>query len=76
MELTKIIQISWGRFLQTDAGKDGLLFLHQQRPGISKGLPHEVQFDAGFTEGYRKCLENIVEMTHVETTSDRKEEND
>jgi hypothetical protein len=65
MELKKVTTLTWRRFLQTEAGIEGLLFLREKTPGIVKGLPHEVQFDAGYTQGYMKALDTISEIIAV-----------
>lgn len=66
IELTREIQIAWRRFLATPEGRDGMLYLHESTPGVYKGEPHEVQFDAGFAQGHKHCIskiESIIDLT-------------
>lgn len=72
----KVTKLSWRRFLQTDAGMEGMLFLRERVPSISKGQPHEVQFDAGRSEGYKQCLDTIMALLSVEETKEVDASND
>lgn len=75
VELKKITNLRWRAFLGTDAGIEGMLFLREQVPTIIKGQPHEIQFDAGFTMGYLKCLDTISEIIANEVVKDSDVEN-
>lgn len=62
MELRKITQLAWKKFLSSEEGKEGLLWLHQRIPTISKGPSDEVLFEAGRAQGRRDGLVDISEM--------------
>lgn len=66
-ELSKVEQLQWRKFLLTEAGERGMLFLREQTPSIPKGPADEVIFDAGIAEGYRKCLDKISEVIAART---------
>ena len=59
-ELDKGTILQWRRFIGSEAGQAGLRFLEERTPSIAKGEPHHVQFDAGYNQGYVKCLERIL----------------
>ncbi len=65
-EIKKVSQLAWRRFLQSEAGVEGLLFLREKTPVIRKGLPHEIQFDAGRATGYAEAIETISEIIAAE----------
>ncbi len=75
-EIKPIVRLSWRRFLATEAGMAGMLYLRESTPGILKGLPHEVQFDAGYTQGYLKALDRISEVIAAEPEKEQNPSND
>lgn len=60
MELETATQLSWRKFLSTDAGKSGLLWWRENVPAIPRGESHEIIFDAGVAQGYKKALDNLT----------------
>lgn len=69
LEVKKITHLKWRQFLDTEAGKEGVAWLHEMQPSIPKGQPHEVQYDGAFSEGYRYCLSKITNLLAVEPES-------
>lgn len=65
-ELKKKTQLDWRRHLLTDSGIEGMLFLREGVPSISKGPADEMIFDAGIVEGYKRALDKISEVIAVE----------
>jgi hypothetical protein len=63
MELDRLTQLSWKKFLSTEAGQRGLAFLRYKAPGIQKGDSHHMIYDGGVNQGYAKCLDRINEIT-------------
>ena len=76
MELEKSDQIAWRKFLATDAGREGLLFLHEGVPGVARGDGTQIIFDAGRIEGYRECLRKITEVIAIQQVNEPRIEND
>ncbi len=52
VQISKATQLSWRRFLASDAGIEGMLAMREAAPNINKGQPHEICFDAGIATGY------------------------
>ncbi len=75
-EVKKVTRLTWRRFLASDAGMEGMLFLREKIPSILKGQPHEVQFDAGRSEGFKQCLDTITELLSIEEKKDGDASND
>jgi hypothetical protein len=72
-ELKKITSLKWRQFLDTEAGREGMLWLREQQPGIhGKGEVHEVVFSAGFSEGYKKTLDKISDLLAGEKKAEDK----
>ena len=59
--ISKATQISWRRFLSSDAGMEGMMYLRDTAPTIQKGQPHEICFDAGVATGWGKVIDKIYE---------------
>lgn len=76
IEVKKVTKLSWRRFLQSESGMEGMLFLREKIPSIPRGLPHEVQFDAGRSEGFKQALDTISELLAVEEKKDTDASND
>lgn len=74
-EITRGITLQWRRFLQSEAGMAGMLYLREKIPHITKGLPHEVQYDAGYAQGYIKALDQISEILAVKPEKEENIEN-
>ncbi len=76
MELRKVVQLSWSRFLSTEAGTEGVLYLKDRAPSIHKGPPHEMHFDAGVLVGYNRAIDVLREIIAQEPKKEIKLEND
>ena len=76
VEFSRIDKLSWRRFMLTDSGKNGMLFLRERTPSIGKGAEHEIVFDAGVAQGYKNCLDSISNLLAVEEQKEIKIEND
>lgn len=61
-ELKKVTTLNWRKFLGTDAGLEGQLFLREREPSISPGEPHRMIFEAGKVEGYKMAINMISEI--------------
>lgn len=48
--------------MNTDAGREGMLFLRERVPSILKGDQHQMIFDAGRVEGYKQAIDTISEL--------------
>lgn len=75
-EIKRTTKLAWRRFLQSEPGMEGMLFLREKLPSVIKGQQHEIVFDAGVTQGYGKCLDNISEILAVEDKAPQKPDND
>jgi hypothetical protein len=75
-ELEPATQVQWRRFLSSDAGIKGMLYLRQMTPGITKGAPHEMHHDGGVNQGYTRCLDKIEGIGNGKSTRDIKIENE
>ncbi len=63
LKLSKHTQLSWGKFLSTEAGKDGIAYLRERTPTIIKAPnPHEMVFDSGKAAGWTSCVEEFLKM--------------
>ena len=61
-ELHKGTQNAWRRFLASEEGKEGLLWLHEHIPTIKGDVADQVVFSAGIARGYSENLNNITEL--------------
>lgn len=75
-EVTKVTQLGWRRFMLSEAGVVGMLYLREKVPSIGKGEPHAMHFDAGFNQGYIKCLDTISEMLAADKPKEQRLDND
>jgi hypothetical protein len=75
-ELTKLDQLQWRKFLLTDSGERGMLFLREKTPSVYKGPADEIIFDAGVAEGYRRCLDAISDVIAARTEKQVEASND
>lgn len=69
-ELKKKTQLDWRRFLLTESGQEGMLFLRERVPTIHKGVADEMIFEAGKAEGYKQAIDTISEVIAVEQKRD------
>lgn len=75
-ELTPAITKSWRKFLLTEEGRDGMLFLREKTPGVSVGDSHNIIFQAGRAEGFKSAVDTISEILTMPATKDIKIENE
>lgn len=60
-ELTKATVLANRKYIQSDAGRETLLYLRERIPSVKfKSTPEEAIFDAGKAQGYRECLDDIT----------------
>ncbi len=62
MEVSKVTTLAWRKFLQTQAGLEGMLYLRSRTPSIPKGQPHEMIFDGGRVQGYAEQNDAIANL--------------
>ena len=62
VDITKQDRIAWRRFLGSEPGINGMLWLREQIPGVGTGEPHEMIFHAGIAEGYKKAIDKVSEV--------------
>ena len=62
--------------MQTEAGVEGMLFLRERTPSISKGDADGIIFDAGKVEGYKNAVDTISEIIAVRQQKEEKVENE
>lgn len=62
VELKKTTKLAWRRFLQSDAGQEGMLYLREKIPGIQKGEQHAMVYDAGYTQGFIRAIDTIPDL--------------
>lgn len=65
IELRKVVTLAWRKHMASEAGIEGMLFLREKSPTIVRGDQHQMIFDAGMVEGYRKALDTISEILAV-----------
>jgi len=75
-ELTKPTQLSWRKFLLSEAGREGMLILREKAPSVHKSTADEMIFEAGRAQGYRDCLDQISEVIGIEPIKDINPSND
>lgn len=76
MELKKVTQLSWRRFLLSDAGTEGMLYLRERAPSIQSGTSEEIIFGAGRAQGFRDALDAIANVIGVEPRETQDPSND
>lgn len=75
LEPKKKTQLDWRRHLLTPEGIEGMLFLREGTPSISKGPADEMIFDAGKVEGFKMAVDRISELLASEVKKDIDVEN-
>lgn len=75
-ELRKITKLRFRQFLDTEAGKEGMLYLREQTPSIHAGDSTTIVFAAGITEGYKRAIDMISEVISLEEVKNEKIENE
>lgn len=61
-ELKRVTNVSWRKFLATEPGMEGMLYLREKIPSIQRGTSDSIIFDAGRTQGFKDCLDTISEL--------------
>ncbi len=75
-ERSKPVQLGWRKFLLSQAGVEGMLYLREKAPSVFKGTSEEMIFDSGKAQGYRDCLDTISQVIGVEPVRDVNASND
>lgn len=75
MDLRKVSIIAIRRFFASEYGQEFFTYLGSKTPGIQKGLPHEIQFDAGYNQGYTRAMDVISEILSNEPDKEQNVEN-
>lgn len=77
MDLQTVTQLKWRQFLATEAGIEGMLFLRENEPSVTKGQqPHDMIHDGGRIEGYKECLMKITDILAIKQKKDVDPSND
>ncbi len=76
IELSKATQLAWRRLLNTEEGKEGMLFLREKTPSIAKGDSYGIAFDAGRAEGFKAAIDTISDIIAVRQQKEENESND
>jgi hypothetical protein len=76
IELRKVVTLAWRKFISSDAGTEGMLYLRERTPSIVKGDQHQMIFDAGRVEGYKQAIDTISELLAVKQEEVRNADND
>ncbi len=74
-ELTKSQQLAWRRFLATEPGILGMLWLRERTPTIVTGDSTAIIFQAGLNQGYVVGLNAISELLAQEPEKTNNYEN-
>jgi hypothetical protein len=75
IELTKQDKIAWRRFIGSEPGMNGMLWLRENIPGIFTGPEHEIVFNAGRSEGFKAALDKISETLILREPEDQNADN-
>ena len=75
-EPKKSTLVAWRRFVSTNEGQEGMLYLRERTPEITKGEQASIVFEAGVTQGYRRALDVFSEFLAAETKADINASND
>lgn len=74
-ELRKITKLSWRKFLDTEYGREGMLYLRERIPSVQASDPTSIIFNAGRAEGYKVALDMISEVISLEEQKETNIEN-
>ena len=58
-ELKKNTQVVWRRFLSSPEGIEGMLYLREAGPRVTKGDQASIIFESGVAEGYQRALDKL-----------------
>jgi hypothetical protein len=73
--LTKPTRNSWNRFILTAAGQEVMLYLRERTPPVTGKDQATIVFEAGISEGHRRCLELINSIIAADATREADYEN-
>ncbi len=76
VEIKKVVTLAWRKFIGSEAGTEGMLFLREKTPSIQKGDQYQMIFDAGRVEGYKQAIDTISEILAVKQEEEKNAEND
>ena len=62
VEIRKVTQLAWRRFLATEEGKEGSLWLHEHTPKIDGTGADTIIFSAGKAQGFADALSQITDL--------------
>jgi hypothetical protein len=76
MALSKATRLAWRKFLSSEAGAEGLLYLETNDPVIgSDGDSTKIIFAAGRVQGYKDAIRKIPRLVEIAETLNQEEEN-
>lgn len=75
-ELRKVTQLAWRKFLLSDAGMEGMLYLREHIPSIQPSDADSIIFQAGTTQGFKNGIDTISEIIAAEPVKEQKLENE
>lgn len=76
VELQKITRLQWRRFLSTEFGTEGMLYMRERTPSCPAGDATNIIFAAGKVEGYKLALDRISDVISLEEKKNEKLDND
>lgn len=72
MDLEKPTTLAWRKFQLTEHGINGMLWLREQEPSVKPSTEaHTMIFDAGRVQGYKDCLDKILQLLAANPTPDK-----
>lgn len=75
VDLKRITTLQWRKHLASDAGVEGMLYLREKEPSITRGDQFQMIFDAGRVEGYKQAINTISELLTLEVQKEINPEN-
>lgn len=73
--LSKGAQIAFRKLLSSDSGMEVMLYLRQTAPSVTKGESHDIIFEAGVVEGYRRAIDKLSSMAALPQEKEESFEN-
>lgn len=74
--LRKITRMSWRKFLSTEFGQEGMLYLRERIPNVSVSDANSMIFQAGKAEGYKEAINMISEVISIQEKPEESLENE
>jgi hypothetical protein len=75
-EIDRNTTLAWRKFMASDAGIKGMLYLREKIPSISKGDTHAMVFDAGRSEGFKQAIDTVSDLLILNQTKEVDASND